>query len=108
VGVVEGNMIPKPKRVVDKRAIEAARKPWCEIDGRAAYGEPHHIVTRGANGPDHKLNLVQLCFSCHYEKIPAAGLSQEFLFYIVARREGMTVEEVESVVRQMQMGVETA
>ena len=40
-------MLPKPKRLRDKRAIEAARKPYCELCGRADMGlQVHHVVSR--------------------------------------------------------------
>lgn len=94
-------MLTKRKRLVDPTAIKAARKQYCEVCGRQAYGEPHHIITRGAGGPDHKYNLIQLCAICHYGKIPSGKLSRWFLFGIVARREGLTVEEVEDMVCKM-------
>lgn len=54
------NPVPKVVRLRDPQAIKAARKPYCEVDGRPAFGEPHHVVTRGSGGPDHKYNLIQL------------------------------------------------
>jgi len=91
-------MLAKRKRLVDPAAIEAARKPYCEVCGQSAHGGPHHIITVGAGGPDHKYNLIQLCGICHYAKIPSGKLTRRFLFGIVARREGATVEEVEETV----------
>lgn len=96
-------MLQKPKRVRNPKAIAAIRKPYCEVCGRPAYGEPHHIITRGAGGPDHPFNLIQLCGSCHYEKVPAGKLSREYLFRIVARREGKTVEEIKDAVNTMRI-----
>lgn len=94
-------MLAKKKRLVDPVAIKTARKPYCEVCGRPTYGEPHHIITRGAGGPDHKYNLIQLCAICHYGKIPSGKLSRRFLFEIVARRERVTVEEVEDTICKM-------
>lgn len=90
--------IPKPRRIRDPGAIAEARRDYCEYCGRVSHGGPHHIVTRGAYGPDIVCNLVQLCYDCHYGKVPSGKLSKQALFELVARREGMTVEEVERMV----------
>jgi len=38
-------MLPKPKRLRDKRATEAARKPYCELCGRSDMClQVHHRV----------------------------------------------------------------
>ena len=96
--------IIKPKRLKDKKAYERARKPYCEVCGKKAYGGPHHIFTRGAGGADHEYNLIQLCFSCHYEKVPSGKLSREKLLGIVAQREDMTVGELEEINYLMKRG----
>lgn len=86
--------VPKPRRIEDRKAVEAARKPRCERCGRPAYGLPHHIITQGAGGPDHPLNLVQLCWRCHYVEVPAGRLTRQELLQIVARREHMDMQRV--------------
>lgn len=77
----------------DMTALEAVRKPYCEICGSPAYGWPHHIKTRGAGGREDSWNLIQLCEKCHelaqQYKIPRLEVVK-----IVAKRENMTVEEI--------------
>jgi 5-methylcytosine-specific restriction endonuclease McrA len=57
--------IPKPKRIVDRKAIEAARKPYCELCGRWGTVDVHHIDSRGAGHGDEPENLISLCRVCH-------------------------------------------
>lgn len=86
--------IPKPQRLRDPKAIEAARKPFCESCGGPAYGEPHHIIPRSVGGADHKLNLIQLCLRCHFGDVATGKLRPEQLFAIIAEHEGMTTDQV--------------
>lgn len=95
--------VPKTTRVVDRKAIAAERKPYCEVCGAQAHGEPHHIKTKGSGGHDIRENLIQLCWSCHYEKVPAAQLPKDRLFEIVARRMGLSLEEVQ---RRVKSGIQ--
>jgi hypothetical protein len=60
---------PKPsKRIIDSKAVAAARLDWCENCGQRVYppGAPvnelfwshvHHIKSRGAGGSDIPENL---------------------------------------------------
>ena len=91
--------VPKRKTVKDKKAVKRCRKTRCEVCGGIASGDPHHIYSQGAGGPDIPENLIQLCFRCHYEEVPSGKLSRQELLEIVARREGKTVDEVESIIR---------
>jgi len=72
-------MIPKPKRkpkskrepnpqkqqrIVDPKAIEAARRPYCVYCGLAKSDikyEVHHINKRSQGGDDVPENLISLC-----------------------------------------------
>lgn len=90
-------MIPKLKRVRDPKAILGARKLYCERCRRPAFGEPHHIFTRGAGGPDIKENLIQLC-TCH-DLAHRGKIPRQELMEIVARREGTTADEIERIIR---------
>jgi hypothetical protein len=87
---VDAGVIPKPKRLVDKRAIEAARKPWCEYCGKAGPTEVHHWEhSRGAGGDDLPANLIALCAGpngCH-QKAHMGLISKDQLREIVRRRE---------------------
>jgi len=88
-------MLPKPKRLRDKRAIEAARKPYCELCGRADMGlQVHHVVSRGSGGPDMPENLITFCASCH--TLAHGGcISRDELWRVIAQREGTSPMEVE-------------
>jgi len=90
----------KVKRVVAPEVIENCRRGRCEICGAPAHGRPHHIITVGAGGPDIKENLIQLCWRCHYQDLPAGKLSRGRLFKQVARRLGITLDEVVARVEQ--------
>jgi 5-methylcytosine-specific restriction endonuclease McrA len=80
-------MLTKPKRVVDKRAVAAARAPWCEHCGRAGTTQVHHIKSRGSGGGDEADNLVALCFVCH-RKAHDGMITKGELREIVGRRQG--------------------
>jgi hypothetical protein len=85
--------LTEPSRVRSRRAVEAARKPYCEHCGtmRGPF-EVHHIRSRGAGGGDVGGNLINLCVGpaandCH-GKAHNAKIPREALLAIVARREG--------------------
>ena len=92
--------VPKRKRINDKVVRQEARKPYCEACGKATLaGEgAHHIGSKGAGFPDHPWNLIMLCNECHIYKAHGGHYSKRFLFEIVAKREGVSVEEVENTV----------
>ncbi|WP_373325641.1 HNH endonuclease [Sporomusa paucivorans] len=93
--------IPKTPRVSDRKTFERCKSETCEVDGSPTYGiGPHHIITRGASGPDIPENLIQLCWTCHYVKIPAGKYSQDFLFGVVGRRLRKSGEECRKAVRR--------
>lgn len=77
----------------DMAVLNLMRKSFCELCGSPASGWPHHIKTRGAGGKETRDNLIQLCGKCHdlaqQYKIPRRTLVE-----IVAKREGLTVEEI--------------
>jgi len=92
--------VPKPHRLRDPKAIQAARKDYCELCHRPAYGEPHHLWSRGCGGPDHRFNLIQLCQQ-HHRDAQDALIPREFLINIVSRREGVDVETVIQKINQL-------
>jgi hypothetical protein len=77
----------------DMSVINSIRKPYCELCGSPAHGWPHHIKTRGAGGKDVPENLIQLCALCH-DKAQQYKIPRRTLIEIVARREGVSVEEI--------------
>lgn len=85
--------MPKPKHIHSRQTIQDCRKNYCELCGRPAQGEPHHIRPRSLGGGDVKLNLIQLCFDCH-RAIHDGKLDRRNLIAIVARREQVDVAEV--------------
>jgi hypothetical protein len=94
--------VPKPCRLKDKGAIKAVRKDFCEWCGtpRGPF-EVHHVKSKGAGNPDHPYNLICLCHSCHQFKAHQGAIKGWQFFEVVARREGVNVEEVRRVVREL-------
>ena len=93
--------IHKTPRVSDRKTIQRCKSKRCEVCGAPTYDiEPHHITTRGASGPDIPENLIQLCWTCHYVKIPAGKYSQAFLFGLVGKRLRKSGEECRKAVRR--------
>ena len=90
----------KHKRLKDPAAYYQAQKLHCEHCGWRAYGGAHHIVTRGAGGPDHSYNLIQLCADCH-TKAHAGQIDKRDLWNIVARREGVEAQELIDAVNRL-------
>ena len=94
-------MIPKVKRIKDPKAIEAVRKPYSEISGKPTYGAaPHHVITVGSGGPDHPFNLIQTTGNEHVD-CHSGKYSKDYLFGIIAEREGLTVEYIKHEVNRM-------
>ena len=91
---------PKFARIRNQETIEQCKLPNCEICGRETNNEPHHIITRGAGGPDIAENLIQLCPSCH-TKAHSGRYSKEKLFNIVARRLKTTREQIEEKIKKI-------
>ncbi len=85
--------MPKVARIEDQNTIQATRKKYCELCGKPAYKEPHHIKTRGAGGSDIPENLIQLCGEHHFA-VHTGTLPREDLIKIVAARENKTPEEI--------------
>ncbi len=61
--------------------------------GSPAQGEPDHIRARSLGGSDIKENQIQLCGKCHRAKHDGR-LPIGLLVALVARREGLTAEEI--------------
>ena len=85
--------LARHQRVRDRKAIQAARKNYCERCGTHADIEPHHIFTVGSGGGDVRINLIQLCTYCHIAT-HSGNIERKELLAIVARREGKTVDDV--------------
>ena len=95
----EEEVIPKITRLKDTAAIAECRKSMCERCGREAFGEPHHVITVGAGGPDHPCNLIQLCGPCHTHAHTAVIPKGE-LFQIIANRQGYDPEPIVAAIRR--------
>ena len=60
-------MIPKPKRIKNKQAIEDCRKTYCEYCLKGGPVHVHHVKTRGSHGddiPENPISLGEWC-GCH-------------------------------------------
>jgi 5-methylcytosine-specific restriction endonuclease McrA len=84
-------MFPKPQRLVDPGAILAA---WerdnrrCLICGeRVRPSSVHHIVSRGAGGPDVPENLITLC-RLHHQGAESGQYTPGELRQILSERYG--------------------
>ena len=98
--VTIGLAFPKFARIRNQETIEKCKLPNCEICGRMTNNEPHHIITRGAGGPDIAENLIQLCPICH-TKAHSGDFTREKLFDIVARRLKTTREQIEEKIKKI-------
>jgi hypothetical protein len=79
---------------------------WCEGGCRVwcRRREPHHVVSKGCGGPDHRLNLLALgtAFDCHcHSDFQQYRRSIEEAQELVAWRESVPVTEVNAVVREI-------
>lgn len=76
-------------RVVSRRAIEEARKPYCERCGRRDMPiHVHHVRARGMGSGkrmDVPGNLISLCALCH-DAAHRGVVSREEIWRIVERR----------------------
>ncbi len=66
---------------------------YCERCGRPGHGGCHHIKLKSQRGDDVRENLIGLCATCH-RAIHDARYDRRELIEIVAKREGLMVEEV--------------
>lgn len=76
-------------RIVSRKAIEQARKPYCERCGRRDLPiHVHHVRARGMGSGkqmDVPSNLISLCLRCH--RLAHSGrIRREELIRIVEQR----------------------
>ncbi|KHF32048.1 hypothetical protein CM49_05716 [Paenibacillus sp. P1XP2] len=101
--------LTKPERIRSRENIQNIREESghaCEyVDpvtgercSHPAEGEPHHIRTRGAGGDDRRENLIHLC-GWHHRLFHDGNLDRNELLTIVAKREGLTPEEVADILK---------
>jgi hypothetical protein len=88
---------------------KAARRQWsgpgpCEACGTPCLRHTAHAISRGAGGPDHRFNTLGLGGSpchCHFASHNGGGVTQESMFHLIGRREGMPPKTVETLVRMV-------
>jgi hypothetical protein len=101
--------LTKPERIRSRENIQNIREESghaCEyVDpvtgercSHPAEGEPHPIRTRGAGGDDRRENLIHLC-GWHHRLFHDGNLDRNELLTIVAKREGLTPEEVADILK---------
>jgi len=75
--------VPGKKTARDPKAIESARKNFCQVCGR--YQESglhvHHVKSKGSGGDDSPDNLVTLCYECH-TKVHAGEITLDGLMIL--------------------------
>ena len=78
----------KKVRIKDKKAIEAARKPYCEYCGCSSTSiayHVHHIKSKGSGGDDIPDNLINLCCICHF-KVHNGNIARREIENVIKRR----------------------
>ena len=75
----------KKSRISSQEIINAMKSDRCEICGNYCSNEPHHVISRGAGGPDIPENMIQLCGKCH-RKAHNGDFDKMWLFNIISRR----------------------
>lgn len=60
-------MLPKIKRVVNRKLLDKSKLKPCAVC-RKTPTDPDHIITRGAFGPDENFNILPLCREHHTER----------------------------------------
>ncbi len=55
----------KNSRIVDRQALQAAAKPYCELCYLSGQTQIHHIIYKSQGGHDTPDNLISLCLDCH-------------------------------------------
>jgi hypothetical protein len=96
-------------KIIDEPLLHEFRyKPWCEHCRAPVFYplEPHHLRGKGLGGWrrfDVKYNLISLCRDCH-RAYHEGRIDKVKLLAIVARRERVTVEELEEMLRRLTDG----
>ena len=90
---------PKYSRVRNQKTIDECKRDYCEICGVRTGNEPHHIISRGAGGPDIKENLIQLCPKCHSEA-HNGKYTKDYLFDIIGRRLKIDRDKIKEIIRK--------
>jgi hypothetical protein len=93
-------MFPKHRRVKSQKTINQLKKQidCCERCGSRLFLEAAHIIGKGRLGPDMRENIVVLCGPAAWSKgchgaDHRGEISEDELFALAAKREGVTVEE---------------
>lgn len=68
-------VVRRRQRIVDKRLLRAVASQPCAVCFADAPSDPHHLVSRGAGGPDLPYNILPACRRCHQE-IHQLGLEE--------------------------------
>jgi len=79
-------------RIVNKKVLKDIRDLGeCDVC-HGQGGDAHHVISRGAGGPDHRYNLLNVCRRCH-NKIhsPFTFWTKDKQFELVSYREGKEI-----------------
>lgn len=60
-------MISKKKRTTDRELLDLYYEIACVVCGSMGTTVAHHVITKGAGGPDELWNLIPLCHTHHHE-----------------------------------------
>ncbi len=88
-------------RVESERILSMFRGCLCEWCKQRDHSSPHHVVTRGAGGPDHPANLISLCLFCHRQHHDGHEPETDQLLGLVAQREGVLQADIQRLVQRI-------
>lgn len=95
-------------KIIDPALLAEFSTPGrCALCGRwSPRRDPHHWFVKRWCRRDVRLNLVSLCRPCHNaaESGPRVAEIKAALLVLVARREKMTTEELETELRRLKWG----
>lgn len=86
-------------RLTDESLLESFRMlSHCEMCGHLRMVDmkldPHHLISRGAGGPDITENLLGVCRFCH-NRMHNGTIPNRAVLCVIACRLGKTPEEVQ-------------
>jgi len=81
-------------KIINNATLDLFRGPGrCALCGWGAQVlDPHHVMTRGNNGSDIRINLVSVCRKCHTKRADTAIGWTECIASIAAREKCTTME----------------
>lgn len=86
-----------------KDAVRKRDGGICQVDGKPAHSQIHHILPRSAGGQDTLSNLVLLCGACHMAISPSPNFAKKKAFpsdFITDQDIKLRQEEVNAAIKR--------